>query len=465
MMTTNPSYAADFMLITLPPGLATEIIVENDTKLDLSNPTCASLFLHEWLHYVHNVSTLNGLYAFASIINMWANFRSKLNEQGISVAVNELDEYSSSSVKRTHHYRMGARRQQNNPQFLKQSTGSFIILSVTSKTAPIPARILGCEAELTTVIQCEIEIDNHEFVAAEIGIVEILEGLAFMLEERFLRAYGQLPTSSFIAPYRLLSKLARHVVQDIEDDDVIACALTSLQSDDPPKLLMEILDNIKSYQTVERSKLIKKIAKVRLFEYSSLIQEVLTQTKKLFPISEPMGDLVNEVLHLMNEKLILRYKEPFFELLMLDQVKNEPPELRSIRLGNIIAEFSCPRILAVQSGDANIIGRDQILNFGNRESITGEYQFGQQKLHAALHYLWLHLSEEGFLNTEAVPESQSRRRCPFYTACTHQLRSDEAELCASKPWESLKIPTDPRIACWYRAGVRATRPPQEDPLN
>ncbi|WP_156428497.1 hypothetical protein [Pseudomonas sp. URMO17WK12:I11] len=459
-----PSYIADLLLIKIPERIAENLVIKdsNGTLIfDFSNSRCVSYFFHEWLHYVHNVSTVNGVYAFASIINMWANFRHKIDSSGISTSENKLSTRTESIVKRTHIYRMNSRRLRDNPAEIQQINIKSELISAHPITSKLSETVPDHPTEEFTVIQCEVRVnDNQNLTLAEIGIVEIIEGVASLLEERFLLMHGELPTPSNIAPYRLILVLARKLVPDIKNDEIVACAISSLQCEDPPLALMEILITIEKIPSDQRLDRLKNITIARLNEYAKVLDDIFTQTENIFPLLEPMGNSVKDIIKIMKEKIDLRKKAPFFELLMLDQVKSEPIENRDTRLKNIIAEFSCPRILLTQAGEETL-NRDEILNFGNPAWITDEFQFGQQKLHSALHFLWLHLSEDGFLDTDDTPESKVRRCCPFFTACPHQIRKEHPQICESKPWETLQIPMDPELTCWYRAGVRATRPPQD----
>jgi hypothetical protein len=458
----NPSYCPDLFLIRIPQQIAENICFEDDDgklRLDLSGTRSAGYLYHEWLHYVHNLSTVNGIYAFASMVNLWANFRSKINAGGESSAELKLTEYALSSVQRTHLYRMSARRQrENHDASIVGSVAKLIDASI--KTSQLAVALMNHLPENSTIINCGLELDDGRNVKAEIGVVEIIEGLANMLEERFLLLHGELPDKQKLAPYRLVLGLARCIVPEIANDEVIACAITSLQCEDPPMALWELFHALKTVNAEERFSAIKRVSLTRLEEYRTLLDQVFLQTEQLFPLPEPMGNEVKRLIANMREKMALRRAAPFFELMMLDQVREVQPIDRAEKLERIIAEFSCPRIeLEGIGGKTECL--DGVVNFGNPAMINSEIEFGQQKLHSALHFMGLHLSEDGFSETKALQASSIRRRCPFYNSCIYDSRRENPEVCRERPWEWLKVPIDPTIACWYRAGVRATRPPCE----
>jgi hypothetical protein len=458
-MTKNPSYIPDLLLMKLPRHLSRELFIfkdEDEFSIDLSSPMPASLFLHEWLHYVHNISTLSGIYSFACIIHLWVHFRNGMDSSGFFVGKNESGEYNKLAVAELLKRNKIFRRQLNE----KTSIDFIEICGVSKEEEPLLVANNGVEA--VTVIVCSIKSGdrlNPTLAAIKIGVVEIIEGLAFLLEERFLTGHCELPQKPKVVPYKLLSTLAIYIVNDIDKDDIIACALTSLQFNDPPCKLMELLNEIKPKETTVRKDFLEKIAKNHLDDSAVVMAEIFNSIEGFFPLDEPMGMVIKDLIGVMKHKMELRKRAPFFELMMLDQIKKEKVDLRSEKLEKIIAEFSCPRILASKPIKDDDIDHDYIFIFGNPSLITEESTFGFQKLHSAFHFLGLHFGEDCFQMTEAITASSTRKRCPFYTACRYELRKEKPTLCELTPWESLKLEMDPRSACWYRAGVRATMPP------
>jgi len=286
-----------------------------------------------------------------------------------------------------------------------------------------------------------------------------------MIESRYLLTYNQFSNIPKIAPYQLLLKLSRHIASDIDDDDIIACGIAALQDNDPPAGLWRILHAVKGLDPANRRSAVAHVTARHLYQSWNSIEALLRQTDNHFPNDEAMGNAVKHLTKLMRASIVRRRDDPLFELHILDRLKRNDESTRAAALKSIISELSCCRILSTAGGKADTIGRDEIVSYRHRDADAEELDFGHQKLHAALHFTLLHLKSDGFSETESIDVSEKRRRCPFYTACTHELRHQQPNLCAHHPWESIMIKTDPRIACWYRAGVRATRPPHDDPLT
>ncbi|MCM3606186.1 MULTISPECIES: hypothetical protein [Cupriavidus] len=463
----SPSYLPDLLFIKLPALIAKDLLPEDadgNVSLDLSHWRLNGYLFHEWLHYVHNTSTLNGLYAFASMISMWANFRHKLDHRGQSVVGNVLTDYAAASVKRTHLYRRdAARRERNMGSVLRNPDARVTVVSVAEQTEVLPAALPGHEPEPVTVIVGAAQtLPDQLAVSFEVGTVEIIEGVAFLLEEKLLMTQGLLAQNVRTAPYKLLQLVARHMVDDIPDELVVAAGITALQTADPALALMRMLREMPSMPPAARMAWLEASAKASLCDYEPLIADVIQKTAVLFPVEEPMGIAVKELLDLISSKMVLRRHVPFFELTALKELKAAACEdHRADLLEMMLAEYSCPRILAERERAEDTIGKDRIYGFG-WPSMSEASLFGAQMLHGALHYLSLHLNDEGFVATDQMTAGGERKRCPFYDACEYDLRRTQPTLCAHRPWDSLAVPTDPREACWYRAGVRATRPPQHD---
>jgi hypothetical protein len=452
MNETIPTYAADYFLIKLPSELQ-GIVKERD--FDFSSARETSLFLHEWFHYLHNISTADGIYAFATLVNLWARFRSVLNEDGLNPGELSVECCNKEEIHRHFLHWMSSRRFRNNADpILRNYSRTDCEITEAQLITEFDIDITG---ERTSFLRCELQTDSNEQISVEIGTVEILEGVASMLEASYLISVSEFPSASKVVPYQLLLKLSRYIVHDIKDDEATACGIAALQDNDPPRALFEILHRAKQEASGDRLLLLENLVKNHLKSSKEVMDLVFQQTESFFPMDEPMSSNVKGLVAAMRANIAAREIDPFFEFAVIKTAKANPERLKLV-----IAELTCPRVLVRTKGDENEIGRDQIVRFGFPAGNAVELQFGGQKLHAALHFLTLHLGAEGFLPTAQLTAGQSRRKCPFYTSCLYPLRQENPEICADRPWVALSIPTHPLESCWYRAGVRATRKPIEE---
>ncbi|USW03679.1 hypothetical protein KUA23_13690 [Pseudomonas pergaminensis] len=461
-MKITPIYAPDFMLISLPNELAN--IIGAGAQLDLENPKLNCFLLHEWLHYTHNTSTINGMYCFTAMIILWSDFRWKLDATGISTPLDTLSLNHAKAVRRNYSLFQNGRRPRSNPVELTRSRNDFQVVSARTVDEPL-LQSMDDHSEKGTVIKCDVILGSEPVAyAAEIGALEIIEGLAYLCEERYMAIFKDCPPTPPIAPYQLIYKLSRYLVPNISRDDVIACAITALQSSDAPQVFFKLMSSLgKIDPSVRRNALADYQVKI-LDANITQIQNLATTMEGYFPKHEEMASAVKYIASLMERNLHNRRATPFFELDALDHLKSTSEETRATTLGRIIADLTCCRILAEGHGDLDQPCRDKIVFYGNPQDMTDERSFGSHKLHAAFHYMKLHLSEDGFMDTQAVKEHVDpvRRRCPYYTACHFELRKQQPTMCKESPWESILSPMPVGQSCWYREGVQATRRPDNE---
>jgi hypothetical protein len=78
---TIASYMPDRQLITF--SAAMQVIPEEGNSRGLfQGPHVIGYFFHEWFHYLHNVSTIHGISAFASLVSLWSAYRWTTDERG-----------------------------------------------------------------------------------------------------------------------------------------------------------------------------------------------------------------------------------------------------------------------------------------------------------------------------------------------------------------------------------------------
>ncbi|MGP5371043.1 hypothetical protein ACTXN4_26735 [Pseudomonas helleri] len=458
-MKISPSYLADFMLIKLPPNLSH--MVSTDDGLDLSNPFEASLFLHEWAHYIHNISTLNGMYLFSSMLTLWSDFRWKLDRNGSASADEKLHKGRIFNVLRAHGHIKKSRLTHPTPALLEERRFDAKVLSIGVITAPLIPRLPRFQ-ERSTTIKLKLDVGGEK-VDAAIGVVEILECLAYSLEERYLRDQGELPTAPKIAPYQLVSKFAQHIAPNIQSDDIIRVCICSLQTADPALDLYQFLLVCSAKPLSEIRGYLEEQSRSALKANSDNIENMLKMVQDLFPLVEPMAISVWRLTLLMQTYLKRRQIHPFFELELLDDAKALDEEVRSQLLGVMIAKSSVCRMYLTRNGDPDQVLRDDIASFKYHKDLFRELEFGYNKLHASFHYTMLHLDGKAFRNEDSLAKLKSDARiCPFYSACPYDLRKNEPSICKSTPWKSLSRTVSVGNSCWYREGVRATRRPDDE---
>ena len=76
------SYLPESMLITLSPAVS--LLDSSGNLVGFRNPLSFSYFFHEYVHYLHNISTVSGIATFINTIELWRTFRVTIDDTGQS---------------------------------------------------------------------------------------------------------------------------------------------------------------------------------------------------------------------------------------------------------------------------------------------------------------------------------------------------------------------------------------------
>lgn len=445
------SYLPDFQLIKL--GLDLPAFCDPDDPRGFVGPHEISYFFHEWLHYLHNASTIHGLSAFANLVHLWTLFRSSIGSDGLSRGSSALGELDNVYLKQKIAFSEAARASRRN--FLASS----VVLSAVEVTKvdfvdlPLP------ELTLTTrIISCGLQIRNAggDYYSAQIqiGPHEIVESVAYMLEERLTRKFGAEPRKIEFSPYFLLKALASYVSPNLSDDCVIACGLASLQASNPPTDLLDILKRAESEKLSKGNVLdflISTQSKI-LRDAKEWIDERLAEINGVFCADEPMARAVRKTVETLRRNFEARRTDPFFELSLVDRIASNYLDLTAI-----LQEFGACGLLQQRPGYEDDVERDLIYEFVLDSDDNSELNEGRRIMHAAFRFVGLHSGDDGSLQATSQIAETRKNMCPFYNVCPLDARKIHPENCAEKPWV-WAAPSTANL-CWYAQGVRKASPP------
>lgn len=443
-MTTYASYLPESQIITLRkdfPAFA------DPEKLDgFINPEQFGVFFHEWVHFLHNISTINGFSIFCTQSILWSNFRWAMNNQDVCLGSNDMDPKHIESNKKFFSYIYSNRRQHECklPDYAKANDLFF-------KEAIIhDMEVANGSVLCTSLIKCTISYSENNY-NLDLGVLEILESAAFMLECRCINAMNGSPQKPPFYPYHTIKGLAAKIAPSLNDEDIICCMLASLQSNNPPQVLFNLLEKCESLHSDCRYEYLVADVKKQLNEQEQSISDTLCQTIHMFPVDEPMGNFIKLTLNRISNNLKCRKQNPFFELDIIKKI-TEKTEL----MNEIIQQFGGCTIIQVRNGDDNEPQRDIMYDFllpENNESVL----FGSKMLRACFHFIFIHLKLSGeIIKTENLSISP-HNKCPFYTVCSASVRTNNSNICAESPWKSMSI--NDNYGCYYAAAIKATNPP------
>lgn len=445
-MATIASYLQESQIITLSKDFPA--LTDPDQLVGFTNPEQFGVFFHEWVHFLHNISTISGFSLFSAQIILWSNFRWTMNNKEVSDGSGDIDKNDIEGNEKILSYIISNRKWHRCglPDYVKEDNLSFEEPHI-HKMEAISGYILS-----TSLIKCTINYSDNKY-NVEIGVLEILESVAFMLECKCVKEMSGTPQNSPFHPYHIIKKLAGKIASSLNDEIIICCMLASLQSNDPPQVLLNLLQESESLDDDYRYENLVSRVKEQLAEQDKNINEAFTQIHSLFTIDEPMGNFVKLTLDRIRRNLNFRASNPFFELNII-KVVSEQVE----KMNDFIKQFGGCTIIQKRNDDDEKPLCDIMYDFDLPE-YNESILFGSKMLRACFHFILLHYRPSGeIIKTENLDVSP-KNKCPFYTVCCSSIRTSNRNVCAESPWKSMLI--NGNKDCYYASAIKATNPPVE----
>lgn len=439
-MAAIATYLPESQIITLSENFSA--LDDPDNPIGFTTPEQLGFFFHEWIHLLHNISSISGLAIFSTQLLLWSNFRWAMDESGLSGGSQSMDQKSISGNKNLLKY-FSSNRYKNSSEIPSRATPEQIKF--------VSANLADMEIEdehiiNSSLIKCKFETSNTIY-DVDIGLFEILESAAFMLECKIVTEMNGTIFGSPFNPYHLVKALANGISSSLDDRIIICCMLASLQSNDPPRVLLTILEMVGSIKDSERYDTLTNLVKTQLIDQKKSTDQTLEQIRLLFPIEEPMAEFVKMTLNRIERNLEYRLEDPFFEFSIIEKVAQD-----NKNLDVYISKFGACSIIQKRHGNDDLIERDIMYDFSIQD-FSENASFGLKMIRSAFHFISIHYSPTGSIDTT----SNKLSKCPFYTTCGSTLRKNNSEICAKTPWQAKLF--EENESCYYSAAIRATNPP------
>lgn len=468
-------YFPEWMVIRLPESY-TWMFLENGhgPASPADRARSLAIFFHEWIHHFHNTSTISGILAFSATMSLWSSFRWTVSAFGSGGSDSaDLPEAHHVHIERMSKYFNAVRKRRECNEKLKAFNKGFAFYNdenaiVAEPIAKLPKWADGMATEVFHVLRCHARrlrggsYSNIENVVVEIGTFEIVEGVASLLETLLVRCIcpGENPEAMPFSPYELLPRFAEHIVPDINDELIVACAIASLQHPDPPTELLRILRELAPIDGKDREKFVESIAMDLVRRNRNNIELHLRYLDRRFPVDEPMAEVVKWLTVRMRARLDEREATAFPELQLLTKIAFDPTKI----LEALVDRSSALLFLMSTQG---IAGNDSAHLLELRPPYTGRsesaFQAGRFRFWTALHFLNQHLGEENIINSKSVESSTASSVCPLYCHCDYPPRLRNEPSCKEAPWRIGESKLAQEEICWYHAGeIASRRGPIED---
>ena len=411
---------------------------------EFKGPREVSYFFHEWIHYVHNVSTIHGMSAFSSLIGLWNAFRFTTDKLGLGCG--EFNGNSPDVLKTQAYTNILATTRRPTDS----STGNTLVERLRIVACSPTGNVDGVPDRLEVTIEESNEAGDSFRYPRLFGPTEILESVAYLLESRLLvHAFGQEQSIAPAFPYHALTLLAGNLAPSLSEEEVLLCGLTSLQSTFPVDAIFQLLklcSRLKgSGQEVDG--VLERVAIQNLQAYATQVRAGLDEISAMFPSDKGVGRAVKSTVSYMHANRDVRLTKPCFELELIEDIRIAGPGGFHQLMDELLEKYGICSCRQEQDGLATDIGRDILFNFAiaSKDETLNESRL---ILLASFDHLIGHFRRNGtFLRTEAV-----KRRCPFYTSCIESTRRDHPDDCENRPWRA--VITRPDDLCTYAAGVR-----------
>lgn len=442
--TTAANYLPDSMVITLKEHF--DALADPDDPVGFETPERLGFLFHEWMHYLHNVSTLHGLTAFANAMQLWAGFRHTRGPDGFSGGSVSCPPQYNASIQQRLEYRHATRFPQKTT-FPKAGLNNLAL----KKTELVETPISGTNL-VVSKIRCTVE-DNGQgtLTTVDIGTHEILEGLAWLLEEQLIMLLGTISSLPSPVPYLLARNILLLLEPTLAPEDIIACLIRALQDSDPPATLYDcvvaiprIVSQGKSVYKEMEAETARTLAGNVGFE-NQIVQEIAM----LVPVDEPMGRFVLQTIAQIRQNLDRRRTKPFLEFDLVDEIGKDRRKIEAA-----IRKFGGCTLLQKRPGQVDDVERDLLFHLSPTSS--DDLDGGRLKLHTAFRYMHIHIQNAAFKSTAQLPTTGGACQCPLYTTCTLPHRKEHAIVCWESPWKTALVTDDSVRGCSYKAAVIGT---------
>ena len=417
-------------------------------------PWRLGVFLHEYVHYLHNFSTVAGVHDFLAQLTLARIFVETVDVDGQCHGMSGLTSEMVMSFHGAVSWRRHLRGSPTAPfnTALHQREISMKVLGV--RFAPSVLQLGAQQIPVTTVF-VDTEVSSlsaePELGTVELGSTVLMEGLAWEVERLLFASHEMAPDlldrGTPFFPYKVSRALFESITNSKPTSQVLTrILLLSLQTSDPGNSFIELAQQFRDRPATESApEFIVRMTDICSTYLRDIVPFLRSQTwapeSKSFGGRGPAGRGIARLIGKCDEYIALRATEPFFEL---DGIEGG---LQDGRLAELLrAHLPCPVIQDI-GPDA---GDSEFFTFspdGFDAAATDEHGAA----HGFMQLMSHHLRETGFVETRNLRAFG----CNLFGACRAPLASSDPTICRTAPWRSF-VATQ-TVGCWYSQGVSSAR--------
>lgn len=410
-----------------------------------------SVFAHEYFHFLHNFSTITGLYEFIVQIKLTRLYCATVDEAGLSQGESLLEGNAKDEAKRLtkwlHHLRGG------------------IFSNIISNTEAHPPYLnyLRTEGRVTIGIQtieyCGIAVhfgktSNVELKIA-LGSTVLMETCAFEAQCAMFEKIGdgEVQAKNFrrsvpLYPYQTGRAIFEGVAGYSPSSDFLCrLCILALQCTNPGEAFISLAESCKnSGALTNQNDLMTRFVSQSESLLQSIIPQILKDSLRAdiapFTTRGISGKGLCRMAEWAERLFEERMRTPFFEIDAITAMPNLEPFFTLLK--NLPV---CPIFLEVDS-----ISRETDYTFFSEEEPGQEIANELGAAQALLQLTMSHLSEKStFVDTSKVANCA----CYFTNSCQAPLAVVKSPICTQTPWKSFQ----PEAAggCWFAVAVGESR--------
>lgn len=404
--------------------------------------------IHEYIHYLHNISTPPGIIYLFNGFNLFFEFMKGTDRHGIYDPAKNAPEVAKPFLE-VYDLLQGKLKGERPPKETKIQHWSFS----DPRVQTVQLNIFGHNFDTFSKSSIEVKaVSNYGTLydfTLEIGIYLITEGIAYEIDREVRRKIGSWPDLDYNTPpypyliYQpVIDSLVGRKTSVYERIILGTCALLETA---PGKGLIRACAILRSCKETSSREFIQYVINLnqglRGFQ-KDLKAEVMPSMIRNFEGSPVLQAGVKEYCNLISASFEKRCSTPLMELDFIyitchenyfKKIKEHVPQWICQEKPNGVAEIS-------------LIGPKKVTDVIDEIALS--------TLQSAFHYMQLHITSNGRISaTQGLPNT----RCPFIGACEARSRAKDSETCIRAPWDTafperndMTIPT-----CFYTHGAKS----------
>lgn len=413
------------------------------------------IFGHEYAHFLHNFSTVSGLWDFVTHLKLCRFFGNTVGHDGTSHGTAALNANDQQDLARTlvclrhlrgtvYAFNTDYHRQDVQVRFT-DIRHERQVLTFTTQSEPVELESAHVSFQVWT------PRTDEEPCTILLGSWHIMEALAHEIERTIVIAnhadVALVDHRAKTYPYKFGRLLFEHLSRTTPSPQTLTrVCLMALQSTDPGAAFIDLANAFATRPAGETEDItLQRFAAitVRAFRksFAAMTHRTLQPEFDLFASRQGLVGRAIATLGAMCQRYVdLRAQDLFFELGLFEQTL-DPDSFHAL----LQSYPPCPIV-----HEADLDGRPEFFNLSRTalpqdsvDALCAYQAFGQ--------FMLAHLDQDGFRPTARCPAS----KCVFFGACAARPAIEAPHLCQTQPWGTFR--PDDAEACLYAAAVSQAR--------